>query len=272
MALLNVDFYSYYLGMDSPLTVLLPEKRGRKPEAAPDKKYPVLYLLHGHADDNTAWIRKSDLELLVRDHDLIVVMPSAHRSFYTNGRYGHLYFDYITKELPVIVGNFFPASARRENTYIGGLSMGGYGALKAALSCPEQYAGVAAMSAANSPFGAMKAAGPMFSVPDFMDNVYRIFGDEAEYKGSKEDLEYLAKQAASSAGSGLKIYHSCGKQDPLYGLNVEFKQFMETECPELDYHYCECDGSHNWGFWNPQLKCILEYFGLIPASQDKSGT
>ena len=128
------------------------------------------------------------------------------------------------------------------------------------------------MSAANSPFGAMKAAGPMFSVPDFMDNVYRIFGDEAEYKGSKEDLEYLAKQAASSAGSGLKIYHSCGKQDPLYGLNVEFKQFMETECPELDYHYCECDGSHNWGFWNPQLKCILEYFGLIPASQDKSGT
>ena len=129
MALLNVDFYSYYLGMDSPLTVLLPEKRGRKPEAAPDKKYPVLYLLHGHADDNTAWIRKSDLELLVRDHDLIVVMPSAHRSFYTNGRYGHLYFDYITKELPVIVGNFFPASARREDTYIGGLSMGGYGAL-----------------------------------------------------------------------------------------------------------------------------------------------
>ena len=246
MALLNVDFYSYYLGMDSPLTVLLPEKRGRKPEASPDKKYPVLYLLHGHADDNTAWIRKSDLELLVRDHDLIVVMPSAHRSFYTNGRYGHLYFDYITKELPVIVGNFFPASARREDTYIGGLSMGGYGALK--------------------------AAGPMFSVPDFMDNVYRIFGDEAEYKGSKEDLEYLAKQAASSAGSGLKIYHSCGKQDPLYGLNVEFKQFMETECPELDYHYCECDGSHNWGFWNPQLKCILEYFGLIPASQDKSGT
>ena len=150
--------------------------------------------------------------------------------------------------------------------------MGGYGALKAALSCPEQYAGVAAMSAANSPFGAMKAAGPMFSVPDFMDNVYRIFGDEVEYKGSKEDLEYLAKQAASSAGSGLKIYHSCGKQDPLYGLNVEFKQFMETECPELDYHYCECDGSHNWGFLNPQLKCILEYFGLIPASQDKSGT
>ena len=47
MALLNVDFHSYYLGMDSPLTVLLPEKRGRKPEAAPDKKYPVLYLLHG---------------------------------------------------------------------------------------------------------------------------------------------------------------------------------------------------------------------------------
>ena len=166
MALLNVDFHSYYLGMDSPLTVLLPEKRGRKPEAAPDKKYPVLYLLHGHADDNTAWIRKSDLELLVRDHDVIVVMPSAHRSFYTNGKYGHLYFDYITKELPIVVSNFFPASTRREDTFIGGLSMGGYGALKAALSCPEQYAGVAAMSAANSPFEAMKAAGTMFSVSD----------------------------------------------------------------------------------------------------------
>lgn len=41
MALLNVDFHSYYLGMDSPLTVLLPEKRGRKPEAAPAQKVPL---------------------------------------------------------------------------------------------------------------------------------------------------------------------------------------------------------------------------------------
>ena len=150
--------------------------------------------------------------------------------------------------------------------------MGGYGALKAALTCPEQYAGVAAMSAANSPFEAMKAAGTMFSVSDFMDNVYRIFGDEEEYKGSKDDLEYLAKQTAASTGPKPRIYHSCGQQDPLYGLNVEFKQFMETNCPELDYHYCECEGNHNWGFWNPQLKCILEYFGLIPASREKSGT
>ncbi len=115
-------------------------------------------------------------------------MPSAHRSFYTNGRYGHLYFDYITKELPVIVGNFFPASARRRTTYIGGLSMGGYGALKAALSCPEQYAGVAAMSAANSPFGAMKAAGPMFSVPTLWTMCTGFSVTRREYKGSKEDL------------------------------------------------------------------------------------
>lgn len=100
------------------------------------KKYPVLYLLHGHGDDQTGWIRKSMLELKVRDRELIVVMPTAHRGFYINGKHGYRYFDYLAKELPRAVGNFFHGSLERKDNYIAGLSMGGYGAF--ILPCPAR--------------------------------------------------------------------------------------------------------------------------------------
>lgn len=263
MALVNINHHSYYLGMDTPVTVLLPEKRGSQPMAQSDKKFPVLYLLHGHADDNTAWIRKSDIELLVRDHDLIVVMPNGHRGFYTNGKYGHLYYDYIAKELPVVIGNFFHASMKREDTYIAGLSMGGYGALKIGLTCPGQYAAIGAMSAAVNPFEAFRVSGKMFTVPDFMMNTTWIFGEEEEFSQSENSLDYLVDRMDQIKGEIPRIYHSCGTEDPLYGLNRELKARFETHSAKLEYQYSEREGTHNWAFWNSELKRILEFMKLI---------
>lgn len=263
MALVNINHHSYYLGMDIPITILLPEKRGCKPVSQPERKYPVLYLLHGHADDNTAWIRKSDLELFVRDYDLIVVMPNGHRGFYTNGACGHHYMDYIAKELPVVMSNFFHASQRREDNYIAGLSMGGYGALKIGLTYPKQYAALGAMSAAIDPFQAIKMSGKMFTVPDAIENVSWIFGAEADYAKSHNSLTCIVDNIAQTEGDIPRIYHSCGKQDSLYQMNVELKELLEKQDSKLEYHYSESDGEHNWAFWNPELKKILEFMKLI---------
>ncbi|WP_010272544.1 alpha/beta hydrolase [Paenibacillus senegalensis] len=193
MALLQVNFFSYILGMDSSMTVLLPEKRQQPYQSNPNKKYPVLYLLHGHSDDHTSWQRKSLIELLVRDHDLIVVMPNAHRSFYTNGKHGHRYFDFFAHELPVVVGNFFPASDKREDNFIAGLSMGGYGALKLALNFPEKFAAVGSLSGAMSPIDALIKADKngMFTVTDFTENFKNVFGTKEEYQHTESDLFYV---------------------------------------------------------------------------------
>lgn len=265
MALVNMDFFSYYLGMDTPMTVLLPERRGFEPKLEPDKKYPVLYLLHGHADDNTAWIRKSNIEMLVRDFGIIVVMPTAHRSFYTNSRHGHAYSDYLTKELPVVIANLFHVSARREDTYIAGLSMGGYGAIKLAMAHPEIYGHAASMSGASDAYGALNGAKGMFSVPDFIANLDNVFGSKEEFYGSENDLKYLSKKLdARTDVTAPQMYMCCGTEDPLYPVYLDIRNYLEQET-HLAVRFDERRGSHNWDFWNEELPLILQYFGLIPG-------
>lgn len=103
--------------------------------------YPVLYLLHGLSDDHTIWHRRTSIERYVSALGLAVVMPNVGKSFYTDMANGGNYFTFITEELPTLVQSYFPVSAKREDNFIAGLSMGGYGAFKVALSCPEKICG-----------------------------------------------------------------------------------------------------------------------------------
>ena len=110
MAFITMSLYSNVLQMDTNVNVILPEVRKGEQPLEPDRKYPVLYCLHGHGDDHTAWIRKSNIEYLVRNYGLIVVMPTVARSYYTDQYHGHRYIKYLSEELPVKIANFFPAS------------------------------------------------------------------------------------------------------------------------------------------------------------------
>jgi S-formylglutathione hydrolase FrmB len=264
MSLVSFNHRSYCLGMDMPATVLLPEKRGTAPALVDGKRYPVLYLLHGHGDDDTAWIRKSGVEMLMRDRDIITVMPTGHRGFYTNARTGHRYFDYITQELPIVMANSFHASTKEGDQYIAGFSMGGYGALKIALSLPETYAAAGVLSVASSPYKAGRAirdAGGGNIAPDFMENADRIFGSEKELEDSGDDNVFRLIARVKPPERPC-IYHACGRQDPLYGLNRELKSALEAG-EGVDYRYEECDGGHDWSFWDGQLKPMLEYMRLL---------
>lgn len=259
MAFAELNFYSYTLGMDTSITVLLPEKRLKKPEANPDKKYPVLYLLHGGSDDYTSYLRKSVIELLTRDHDLIVVMPTGHLSSYVNTKYGADFSDYITEELPLIISKYFPASDKREDCYIAGLSLGGYGTLHAVLNHPEMYVAAACMSAAVNQYD-------MRDLPkDMRDGSTRIrwtLGEYSKYKDSENDLFHLLKVVGKSSGPKPKLYQCCGKQDFLYEQNLEFKKAVEESGAASEYIYHEFDGIHNWAYWNKELPRILEFFGF----------
>src|SRR6476619_7886720 len=106
---------------------------------------PVLYLLHGLSDDDTIWLRRTSIERYVAALGLAVVMPQVHRSFYTDEAYGNRYWTYLSEELPEIVHGFFRLSRRREDTFVAGLSMGGYGALKWALRDPGRFAAAASL-------------------------------------------------------------------------------------------------------------------------------
>lgn len=267
MALIKCNHFSYYLGMDMDMMVLLPEKRQQQPVLREGKKYPVFYLLHGHSDDCTAYIRKSLIELLVRNLDLAVVMPTAHRGFYTDAKLGHSYYSYIANELPVHVANYFPVSTRPEDTYIAGISMGGYGAMKLALAEPDRYAAVGVISGAME-IGDMKnRIESLFTVSDFYENLDRIFGTGEKEPG--DDLFQLIKRRDREGGFRPKIYQCCGREDRVYGSNIKFRDAVESLSGHWDYTFEEGSGNHDWDFWNTYLPKMLKHFGF--AERDGLG-
>ena len=118
MALIQIDHDSDKVGVNLPLNLILPDDLTRGGKPLEERK--VLYLLHGLSDDASAWQRYTNIEILARAHGLVVVMPTAGRSFYANMANGQAYFSYITEELPAWLAAIFRISSARENTYIAG--------------------------------------------------------------------------------------------------------------------------------------------------------
>ena len=150
MALLHVDFFSDVLGMCTNMDVILPETTvgqiGMEGHGS-NGKCPTLYLLHGMSDDHTIWQRRTSIERYASEYNLAVVMPTTHLGWYTDMDMGYDYWTFISKALPESCRRFFPQmSARREDTFAAGLSMGGYGAMKCGLLAPETFSCCASLS------------------------------------------------------------------------------------------------------------------------------
>lgn len=270
MAVLQLDMYSYELAMNTQAAVLLPERRGvphRSREGAP---YPVLYLLHGHGQDHTSWLRLTRIESYLQNSDVIVVMPNGSRGCYVDGAYTHRYGTYLTEELPLALKNWFHISPRREDTFIAGMSMGGYGALRAAMSHPELYAAAAGMSTAVrldkmelGPDSAEKG----LSIPELeeVDRNFRcVFGPEAEYENTDFSLKHLARKLNGSAGVKPRLLQLCGDDDPLLRANEDLASFFKAECPNLDHTFRVSPGMHNFDYWDREIGTVLRFFGLLP--------
>ncbi|MGI6337052.1 MAG: alpha/beta hydrolase [Eubacteriales bacterium] len=252
MSLLHVDFFSSALKQAMSMDVLLPE-RPQYPTPAPRRDYPVLYLLHGLSDDHTIWQRRTRIESYVSGRDLIVVMPSTHRAFYTNTVSGYKYFDYIAYEIPAFCKANFPVAEGRENTYVAGLSMGGYGALKLAMTLPENYSAAACLSGAIDLVGMRKR----HMVVTETDEFDYVFGRPRTITGSEHDIFALTeKLLADPAKPKPRIYMACGLDD---GLLRDSRLFKRRYGRQFDFTYEEGAGSHNWDFWDQYIQKVLAW-------------
>ena len=151
MAYMQVEMFSQALHMAVGVDVILPQpvknEIGLESGEKTDQKYPTLWLLHGATDDQTTWQRRTSIERYVAPLGLAVVMPSAHLSSYTDMAHGGAFYTYIVEELPVLMRQFFPLSEKREDNFIAGNSMGGYGAMKIGINNPDRYAAIGCFSA-----------------------------------------------------------------------------------------------------------------------------
>jgi putative tributyrin esterase len=260
MALMHVNFFSQALGLCVSADVLLPQPpapRDWNSPAWPERKHQVLWLLHGMSDDHTIWQRRTSIERYVDPLGLAVVMPAVDLSWYTDMAHGNRYGTYVSEELPSIMRSFFPLSDRREDNFVAGLSMGGYGALKLALTHPERYAAAASLSGATDI--AREAAEA--NDPAWADFLRRIFGDDLKtVAGSRHDLFHLAGQVAASAGPKPRLYQCCGTEDFLYQANLRFRDHVRQL--GLDLTYEEGPGTHEWGYWDRQIQHVLAWLPL----------
>lgn len=259
MALVQCRFYSEVLNLSTAMNVILPQP----PEIQPGRTYPVLYLLHGLSDDETIWQRRTSIERYVRYINLAVVMPAVQRSFYTDMVCGYRYWTFVSEELPVLARSFFPLSAARKDTFVAGLSMGGYGAFKLALTYPDRYAAAASLS------GALDLADlTRVEHDDWLAEMEIIFGPLDRLVGSNNDLFHLARQAAA-APLRPRLYQCCGTEDFLYQDNRRFKELAMSL--GLDLTYEEGPGEHEWGYWDQQIQRVLNWLPL-PLSARRPAT
>jgi putative tributyrin esterase len=249
VALLHCNFFSEALELSTSMTVILPQETthqigmtGRTRGAEP----PVLYLLHGLSDDDSIWLRRTSIERYVASLGLAVVMPQVHRSFYADEVHGNRYWQFISEELPALVPRFFRVSQRPEDTYVAGLSMGGYGAFKLALRQPERFAAAASLS------GALDiAALHQRSKPN--DVLAKVFGPD-DIAGTDDDLLALLKRAERPLP---RLYLWCGTEDGLVAGNRAFMDTAQQQGVDLTSELSP--GDHDWKYWDTKIQDVLRW-------------
>ncbi len=246
MALIDLRIFSESLGMQTSVKILIPQKSTvgeiGTDNKKTDGKFKCLYLLHGLSDDETIWLRRTSIERYAAKHGLCVVMPMGAKSFYSDMKYGLKYYTYIAKELPQIIEDMFNVSSARENRYIGGLSMGGYGAMKIALTEQGRYAAAIALSPVANIYN-----------KQFTDTLVPVFGGEIP---DSADLFRLASEHNNDPVKP-RIYMTIGDKDYMYDDNIQLRKHFETL--DYDYTFVQTDGSHSWDLWDRTIQAGLEW-------------
>jgi len=248
----QVHWRSDVLQKQTTMQVLLP-RVGRPP-------FPAYYLYHGLSDDSSTWLRHSRLEYYVRELPLVVVMPDLYRGFGTDHEQGPSYARHLGREVVDFVDHNFQTVAKREGRAVGGLSMGGYAAMRIGLGYADRFASVNSHSGAlgrtNADFsGEAEAAGRHADkTPAFVAELRRVFGEKP--LGSRHDLLVLA-QKAQEKGRLPHLLMDCGREDYLLEQSREFHRALKEAAIPHEYH--EHAGAHDWDYWDRYIQDALKW-------------
>ncbi|MGI6115550.1 alpha/beta hydrolase [Luoshenia tenuis] len=263
MAQLQLNFISECLMRTVPVNVIIPLDKIPLPGTPKraDKPFKTLYLLHGGYGNYTDWLTGTRIQRWAEERDLAVVMPSGDNKFYVdNLQNGDRYGEFIGRELVEFTRRMFPLSPLREDTYIAGLSMGGYGATVNGLKYSDTFGAIGSFSAGyilddiirDTELGQVAKFGPAF--------YQQTFGPKESLKGSDRDYEDLARRIVAAGKAFPALYIAVGTEDFLYKRVNEYCRFLESL--GVNFTYEESAGGHEWDFWDRHLKRFLDWLPL----------
>lgn len=246
MAKFQCNVISYTLKRTVDITVVVPTptipqsmgmgmKEGETPKHTPKAKYPVIYLLHGGGNNHATWAGYTKVEMYAEEHQIAFVCMSGENKSYITRDGSDDYYRFVNEELHDFVTGLFPVSADPADSYIAGLSMGGYGTLVHGLNNPEKYAAMGALSAGITLRNWTNAE------------------DEAKYSPVK-----LAEKLAAEGKKFPKIYMATGEDDFLYKDNVEFRDKLISLGADVTWESMPGYG-HEWRWWDMQIEKFIKW-------------
>lgn len=254
MAVISGSVLSKELGRHVSFTAILPHDQ----KNVPSRGFPVLYLLHGRTDDAHSWLYRSNIERYACERSLAVVMPDAGLSYYVNEANGGNYFNFVADELPALISSMFRLSYAREDTFVGGVSMGGYGALRCAFQRSEQFAGCIALS-------------PVVDIEQSILSDCQK-GNEAMWRGilgenltvpKSMDIFKLVEENRNFASVCPKLYIACGRKDSRFEQCLRLKDLLDST--RVDYTFQQAGAGHEWNFWDIAVQngmdCVMRRDG-----------
>lgn len=260
MAFIQMNMLSKSLMRTVPVNVILPADKMVFPgmPVREDKPYKTLYLLHGVFGNYTDWVCGTRIQRYAEENDLAVVMPSGDNAFYVDQpAANNFYGKFIGEELIELTRKMFPLSRKREDTFIGGLSMGGYGAMRNGLKYSDTFGYIVALSAALhvEEMAARTEDGCFFI--ESKRYAEACFGDLTKLLESDKNPKYIVKQLTSAGKPLPKIFMACGDKDSLLGPNREMAAFLEEHGADVTFEVGP--GAHEWDFWDTYIKKAIDW-------------
>lgn len=258
MAKFICNVISYTLKRTVDITVVIPSptipqalnrgEAGVRCTHTPKAKYPVLYLLHGMGNNHATWTGYTNVEMYAEERNIAIVNISGENKAYIRAEDDDFY-KFISEELPDFLCGMFPISPKPEDTYIAGLSMGGYGTLVHGLSFPERFAAFGTFSAGTK---RVRLRNLELTEKAIHENIQED-GEPGEF-----DPETIARAAAAQGKKFPKIYMACGGHDFVYPSNAQMRDLLRSLGADVTWDEIPQYG-HEWRFWDIEVERFLDW-------------
>lgn len=257
MAILQIEVLSGYLERKVPVTAIVPIDNPLT--KVQEENYKMVVLLHGYNGNNMDWVTNTGIVKYAEENNLVVVMPAGENKFYIdNIKTGEAYGRFIGEELIACMRKLLPVSTKREDTCIGGLSMGGFGAVVNGLRFPDTFGYIVSLSGALflEPMMSEKNEEVLIRKEKFdalLGTSEQMLHTDADYR---ETLENLLKKNPQKIP---EIYLACGTDDFWYRASESFSKYLTHM--NVGHLFVETKADHEWSFWNCYIERAIKWFG-----------